>query len=65
MSFIASVLKIGRYRQLIELMKLCDYSSSKSILEILQRHQVSVLRTNGPLVLLIPGLNNVFCQTYV
>ena len=39
-------------------MKLCDYS--KSILEILQRPQVSVLRTSGPLVLLIPGHNNIF-----
>ena len=27
-------LKVGRYRQLIELMKVCDYSRSRSFLDL-------------------------------
>ena len=30
----ASDLKVGRYRQLIELMKICDYSRSRSFLDL-------------------------------
>ena len=54
----ASDLKVGRCRQLIELMKLCEYRRSRSyIFQILYvlcftrpRYQVSVYRTIGPLV---------------
>ena len=57
----ASDLKVGRCRQLIEFMKLCEYRRSRSFLyHIFSRfcmfcallgHQVSVYRTIGPLVL--------------
>ena len=30
----ASGLKVGRYRQLIELMKICEYPMSKSFLDL-------------------------------
>ena len=56
----ASDLKVGRCRQLIEFMKLCEYRRSRSFLyhtffQILYvlcftRYQVSVYRTIGPLV---------------
>ena len=35
--FVASDLKVGRYRQLIELMKLCEYSRTMSFLDVGQR----------------------------
>ena len=57
----ASDLKVGRCRQLIEFMKLCEYRRSRSFLYYifsmlcmfcaLLRYQVSVYRTIGPLVL--------------
>ena len=55
-------LKVGRYRQLIDFMKVCEYSKVKviSLPHIFQvlyvlcftrpRYQVSVYRTIGPLV---------------
>ena len=55
-------LKVGRCRQLIEIMKLCEYWRSRSFLYHIfsrfcmfcalqtSRYQVSVYRTNGPLV---------------
>ena len=60
----ASDLKVGRCRQLIEFMKLCEYrrlrSSLYHIFQVLYvlcftrpRYQVSVYRTIGPLVLLL------------
>ena len=57
-------LKVGRCRQLIEIMKLCEYWRSRSFLYhifsrfcmfcalLTSRYQVSVYRTNGPLVLI-------------
>ena len=60
----ASDLKVGRCRQLIEFMKVCEYCRSRSFLSIQYifqvlylfcfnrpRHQMSVYRTIGPLVL--------------
>ena len=56
-------LKVGRYRQLIEIMKVCEYLRSRSFLyhiffQVLYvlcftrpRYQVSVYRNIGPLVL--------------
>ena len=56
-------LKVGRCRQLIEIMKLCEYLRSRSFVYhiysrfcmfcglLTSRYQVSVYRTNGPLVL--------------
>ena len=56
-------LKVGRYRQLIEIMKVCEYRRSRSFLyhiffQVLYvlcftrpRYQVNVYRTIGPLVL--------------
>ena len=35
--FVACALKVGRYRQRIELMKLCEYSRSMSFLDLGQR----------------------------
>ena len=64
----ASDLKVGRCRQLIEFMKLCEYRRSRSFLYHIfsrfcmflcftrPRYQVSVYRTIGPLV-----LNNLKC----
>ena len=58
----ASDLKVGRCRQLIEFMKLCEYRRSRSFLYHIfpvffyvlcftrPRYQVSVYRTIGPLV---------------
>ena len=55
-------LKVGRCRQLIEIMKLCEYLRSRSFVYhifsrfcmfcalLTSRYQVSVYRTNGPLV---------------
>ena len=55
-------LKLGRYRQLIEIMKVCEYWGSRSFLyqiffQVLYvlcftkpRYQLSVYRTIGPLV---------------
>ena len=55
-------LKVGRYRQLIEIMKVCEYLRSRSfhyhiffqVLYVLcftrPRYQVRVYRTIGPLV---------------
>ena len=55
-------LKVGRYRQLIEIMKVCEYLRSWSLIyhiffQVLYvlcftrpRYQVSVYRTIGPLV---------------
>ena len=56
-------LKVGRYRQFIKIMKVCEYLRSRSFLyhiffQVLYvlcftwpRYQVSVYRTIGPLVL--------------
>ena len=61
----ASDLKVGRCRQLIEFMKLCEYRRSRSFLyhiffQILYVlcftrpiYQVSVYRTIGPLVMIL------------
>ena len=56
----ASDLKVGRSRQLIEIMKICEYGRSRSFLYrlfsrfcmfcALLGHTVSVYRTIGPLV---------------
>ena len=58
----ASDLKVGRCRQLMEFMKLCEYRRSRSFLYHIfsrffyvlcftgPRYQVSVYRTIGPLV---------------
>ena len=55
-------LKVGRFRQLIEFMKVCEYLRSRSFLYHIffqflyvlcftrPRYQVSVYRTTGPLV---------------
>ena len=60
--FFRNYLKVGRFRQLIEIMKLCEYWRSRSFLYhifsrfcmfcalLTSRYQVSVYRTNGPLV---------------
>ena len=58
----ASDLKVGRCRQLIEFMKLCEYRRFISLPYIFQilyvlcftrpRYQVSVYRTIGPLVII-------------
>ena len=57
-------LKVGRYTQLIEIIKVCEYSRSRSFLyhiffQVLYvlcftwpGYQVSVYRTSGPLVTL-------------
>ena len=34
---VASDLKVGKYRQLIELMKICEYSRSRSFLDLASR----------------------------
>ena len=63
-------LKVGRYRQLIEIMKVCEYLRSMSFLyhffQVLYvlcfttpRYQVSVYRTIGPLVY------HILCQKII
>ena len=69
----ASDLKVGRWRQQIELMKVCEYWRLSSFLyhHIFQdlyvlcftrpRYKVSVYRTIGPLVLVISATCVVSC----
>ena len=69
-------LKVGRYRQLIEIMKVCEYWRSRSFLYhiffqvlyvlclIRPRYQVSVYRTIGPLVYVCKCCN-VSCAIFV
>ena len=75
----ASDLKVGRCRQLIEFMKLCEYRRSRSFLYHIfsrfcmflcftrPRYQVSVYRTIGPRVyfaLLVPLVHLTYCTTW-
>ena len=41
----ASDLKVGRYRQLIELMKICEYSRSRSLLDLAQGYLHMKIKT--------------------
>ena len=66
-------LNVGRYRQLIEIMKVCEYPRSRSFLyhiffQVLYvlcftrpRYQVSVYRTIGPLVAYVKTKVQISC----
>ena len=62
-------LKVGRCRQLIEIMKVCEYQGHflPYIFQVLYvlcftrpRYQVSVYRTNGPLVFILSGYHRFY-----
>ena len=45
-SFVACDLKVGRYRQHVELMKCCEYKKSRSFLDLGQRSFTNKIKLN-------------------